>query len=310
MRRNAFTLVELLVVIAIIGILVGLLLPAVQSARESARRIQCSNNLKQQGLAIHAVHFSNNVLPPLTTPDQFKPTTVSGPFQDRKGFTIFHWMLPHIEQQALFDKTVEYTNSHNGFSTIGLDLPQAQPVAAYLCPTEPNPTGPRGYGRGLHDGIGGPTWWAVGHYAANYYVFGNPAAGNMQGRNTFASLRDGSTNTILFAEKYGNCTNTGSTSSVYTTLWADSTNFWRPTFCVNNLSRHPTVAGYPACGKFQDAPNWLTECDASRAQSEHVGGMNVCLGDGSVRYLAASIDDTLWAHLCDPRDGNVISGDW
>ena len=284
--RKAFTLVELLVVIAIIGILVSLLLPAVQSARAAARRMECKNNMKQLGLAVHGLHTSNNVLPPLTAQDQYTAISVSGPYRGRIGFTVFHCILPYVEQQALFDQSVEYTDASGGFTTVGEDTPHYQAVAVYLCPSEPNPRGQRGKGRGLHDGIGGPTWWGVSNYAANYYVFGNPEAPDTQGSRTFATIRDGTTNTILFAERYANCTNTGSTSSVYTSLWADSTNFWRPVFYINALNRNPVAAGYPPCGKFQVTPNWLTECDPSRSQSPHTGGMNVCLGDGSVRWVS------------------------
>jgi len=308
--RRGFTLVELLVVIAIIGILIGLLLPAVQAAREAARRVQCCNNLKQLGLAVHNIFTANKVLPPLTAPRQDQPITVPGPYQGRYGFTVFNWLLPHIEQQALFDLSVEYSEANHGFVAVDLDFPHCQPVGTYQCPDEPNPVGPRGRGRGLHDGIGGPTWWGTANYAANYYIFGLPATGDVQGAQTFAAFRDGTSNTIMFAERYANCTNTGSTSSVYTALWSDSTSYWRPVFCINNLARAPTAAGYPPCAKFQLTPDWFTECDASRAQSPHSGGMNVCLVDGSVRFVGESIDDSLWAYVCDPRDGEAVSDEW
>ena len=89
--RPAFTLVELLVVIAIIGILIALLLPAVQAAREAARRLQCSNNLKQLALALHVYHASNCVLPP-------------GGYRDGNQLSWHARILPHVEQAALYDK--------------------------------------------------------------------------------------------------------------------------------------------------------------------------------------------------------------
>jgi prepilin-type N-terminal cleavage/methylation domain-containing protein/prepilin-type processing-associated H-X9-DG protein len=305
-RRSAFTLVELLVVIAIIGVLVALLLPAVQAARDAARRLQCKNHMKQIGLAVHNIHTANNQLPPLTAPNQNAAITVDGPYKGAIGLTVFHWLLPFVEQQANFDNSVK----QKGFPSAGPGTAQFEIVNVYLCPSEPNPRGPKGYGRGLHDGWGGPTGWAIGSYAANYYVFGDATIPDTQGTNSFASLRDGTSNTVMFGERYGNCTNAGNISAVYTNLWADSTSYWRPLFCVNNLARTPTAAGYPACAKFQVAPHWMNGCDASRAQSPHTGGMHVAMADGSIQYFNGDINDALWAKLCDPRDGEVISGDW
>jgi prepilin-type processing-associated H-X9-DG protein len=113
----------------------------------------------------------------------------------------------------------------------------------------------------------------------------------------------------MFAERYANCSNTGG-YPIYTSLWCDSSTYWRSVFCINNLQRTPAAAGYPACAKFQVSPAWETGCDGSLAQSGHPTGMNVCLADGSVRFVVDSMDATVWANVCDPRDGATVIGDW
>ncbi len=312
-RSPGFTLIELLVVIAIIGILIALLLPAVQKVRAAAQRIQCANNLKNLGLATHNLSFTYRALPPLTAPRQDMAITVAGPFQGQVGFTVFHWLLPFVEQDALFRMSL----GRSGFWGGTPSDPVYYPIKPYLCPADPVP----GNGRGAYDGIGGPTGWGLANYAANYLVFGNPTApdaagpvidaNRVQGASTLSnSFPDGTSNTILFTERYGNCTSTGRTNAVYTSLWGDSTSYWRPVFCINNLARTASGAGYLPCALFDVEPNWFTGCDPSRAQSPHAGGIQVCLADGGVRFVGAGISRTTWEHACDPQDGNPLGADW
>ncbi len=305
--RPAFTLVELLVVVTVIGILIALLLPAIQAAREAARRAQCENRVKQLGLAVCHIESVNHVLPPLSAPSQSSVITVRGPYRGMNGFTLFAWLLPYLEKQALYDQCVTSSNANGGFPVAGPGQPNFTVLSVLLCPSDPSPPGPMGIGRGVYSAIGYPPTWAIADYAANYYSFGNPNLPDVQGAMRFADFLDGTSQTILFAERYGACTNTASASLVYTCLWADATSYWRPVFCINNLARTPTAAGYPACAMFQDAPDWFSECDASRAQSLHIGGMNVAMADGSVHFLNASLNDGVWAALCDPRDGTMTA---
>jgi type II secretory pathway pseudopilin PulG len=294
------------VVIAIIGILVALLLPAVQSAREAARRMQCKNNLKQVALAMHTLHDANNVLPPLVAPSSGTAITVEGPFKGAVGYTIFDWLLPYIEQNALYDASNRNVNT----TTDGRRLYQ-HVIATYRCPSETT-SGPKGWGMTTN---GRADLWAIGNYSANYFIFGNPLAANAterrEGSNSLTVMKDGTSNTIVFTERFGTCGTSGdpNSSSTYGNLWSDSNSVWRPVFCVNNYSQEPSTAGYPACLKFQDAPNWVTQCESRRAQSPHGGGIHVGRGDGSVHFVNSGIADDVWAIACDPRDGTP-QGEW
>jgi prepilin-type N-terminal cleavage/methylation domain-containing protein len=321
-RSSAFTLVELLVVITIIGILIALLLPAVQAAREAARRMQCSNNVKQIMLALHGLESVNGVYPPLA-PDQpgsgiplsaFGVITTSGPYKGAKGFTPFVWMLPYVEQQTMFDQCVRniYGPGCNG-TEVPLD-PRAlltKIVPAYRCPNEPMQS--TGFCMATLLGANTITY---GNYAANYLVFGNPAVPSMQGTTTVADIKDGLSNTIFIAERYGTCGNRGSVDQAYGNLWSDWYRPWAPAFCMNlqvvapNFGQPlPPAPGYQACWIFQDTPDALSECDTGRAQSPHAGVMHVGVGDGSVHTVSSTIQPAIWAGLCDPRDGKIAGLD-
>jgi len=309
--RIAFTLVELLVVIAIIATLIGLLLPAVQTAREAARRTACRNGMRQVGLALHATNDAKKLLPPMAAASSSSPVAVPGPYKGAVGFTAFTWLLPFLEEDSLFQQANRDVNTTISGAP-GAGRVYSVPVATFRCPSDSTNAG----GLSLTPNAGADTW-AVGSYATNYNVFGNPTAGTPVARSegrprlpqTFA---DGTSKVVMLAERYGTCGSGGSLEDGRTagSLWSDSNSRWRPVFCVNEFEQTPSAAGYTACAMFQVAPNWLTGCDTTRAQTAHAGGMSVTMGDGSVRGVTDSMAEETWVSLCDPRDGRTIAGEW
>jgi prepilin-type N-terminal cleavage/methylation domain-containing protein/prepilin-type processing-associated H-X9-DG protein len=319
--RRAFTLVELLVVIAIIGVLISLLLPAVQKVRDAANRVKCTNNLHQISLATHNIHDTYGVLPPLcvnaiTPPPPLwssSPILLPGPYQGAIGFTVFDWLLPYIEQDVLYNACHLDVTKKVNFSTPHDPWLYAQPIKLYLCPAEPQPVGPVAEGLGQSDNWNQKNW-AIGNYAANYLVFGNPAAASTEGAPVIpTSFPDGTSNVILYSERYGTCGTSGDPNSntTYGNLWSCSNMLWRPVFCINRLDQLPQEpGGYFPCLKFQVQPDWIHDCDSSRAESPHAGGINVVLADGSVRFVNGAISDQTWARACDPQDGQPLGPDW
>jgi hypothetical protein len=184
-------------------------------------------------------------------------------------------------------------------------------IVTYLCPSDSSSPG----GQGATTN-GSAHLWTVGNYSANYMVFGNPGGSSTAAREQGAgklntTFRDGTSNTLMFTERYGTCGSSGvpNAGNTYGNLWSDSNSVWRPVFCINNASQSPG-GGYTQCNRFQVQPNWIKGCDSTRPQSPHVGGINGCLGDGSIRFISGTISDQTWWDLCNPQEGNVLGSDF
>src|SRR5262249_16216028 len=185
--RRGFTLVELLVVIAILAVLIGLLLPAVQKVREAANRAKCGNNLRQLGLAAHQHHEVHGRLPPGMG---FTPLATGGVW----GQGLFH-LLPYLERENLYRRALGPVALATGPVTIYCPINNnvySQPVPVFLCPSDPS------VGSGGVVTVNGISWGAS-CYAGNSQVFS--PGGDPQGKTTMHAITDGTSNTILYAEK-------------------------------------------------------------------------------------------------------------
>jgi prepilin-type N-terminal cleavage/methylation domain-containing protein len=315
--HRGFTLVELLVVVTIIGILIALLLPAVQAAREAARRAQCSNNMKQVGIAMHNCHTLQNCFPQAagffpckclwsapksygiwTWPPGPPATTAVGESTTSPANvgSIHYLLLPYMEQEALYMNFVGNTQ-WGVFATDRLSLPPT----TYICPSD---TSLQSNGLALTvDGAPGlgavsyiPNVQALGHYYETQPLF--------KTHPTLESMTDGSSNTIVYVERYA-CApdfNYGRTAWLGVIPGPE----YNPFFGSNDAAGDPA---YYAYSPPQDSPS-LEQASAARCQSGHPGGMNVLLGDSSVRSLAASISSPTWINAIMPNDGHTLGSDW
>ena len=319
-RRNAFTLVELLVVIAIIGILIALLLPAVQAAREAARRSQCSNNLKQLGLALHNYHDTVKKFPPGGLWAYGNPwgTTWPGPNPER-GSTLVH-LLPYVEQSALFD-AIDFTSSTNVHKQVvnGKEV-EDHIIAGYVCPSDNNSD--LFSGRAIHNYTGtegpkgkgnGPTTCSCSDGPVYATMLGTcspqlPNAPANQERGAFlrisnpwcsrmADIKDGLSNTIFMGEVRRDC------STHVQIGWASANS-------QQGMTTTSIPINYDSCGILDSGIDSCWQpCNWSVAfgyKSSHPGGAMFVFGDGAVHFLSETIDYCTYQRLGHRMDGQPV----
>lgn len=343
-RKKGFTLIELLVVIAIIALLIGLLLPAVQAAREAARRMQCTNNLKQIGLALHNYESSNGAFPPGGESTDYTSNPPGTQFID--GASTLTRILSNLEQTAVY-QAYNYSLDYNHVSGANMTAGSLK-LNVYTCPSNPNtisqgtdPSDAFSKASGLHYGRTdyGPTVYTdIDPRGAIQTPLTTPATpyrnkasrvdgALAKGMTLMAQLQDGLSQTIVVAEDAGrNPTYISPYVEAYVTptktiptrpvpqgtrrfwRWGEPDNGFGVSGQVNNKFKPDHEA--------TDYPNptgAITAGNNAGANDEifsyHAGGANVLQADGSVKFLRETTNLVVIRSLVSRAGGEVVSSD-
>ncbi len=303
-QKNGFTLVELLVVITIIGILISLLLPAVQAAREAARRSQCANNMKQIGLATLNYENANGTLPAgayVASPDWVDWSLARG--------SILIRLLPYIEQQAVFDQYNFASPTDSQTLKGSTTLIATTVMSAYVCPSDSYPaiiadnnrakhnyaasSGPTSHGDNSSCSCSLASTWNDYALAACYGIGTNAGVfGRNSISHSLALIRDGLSNTIFFGEVLPAC------SCHQRSGWAASNN-------GQGLTSTLVPINFDTCDDTaSDGCHRSCNYNAELGfKSSHPGGAQFAFGDGSVHFLSESIDYQNYQYLGAKADG-------
>jgi prepilin-type N-terminal cleavage/methylation domain-containing protein len=337
--HSGFTLIELLVVIAMIAILIALLLPAVQQAREAARRTQCKNQLKQLALALHNYHDVYNTFPPGSvlprTPAMtvYPPTTHDNNMARTAGWTWSAFLLPYLEQSAMYSSTVAVEPvMGRAVANPAMRALLQTPLAMFRCPSDPGPplndapseshfryglttTGANWFIDGATAGPRVPL--ATSNYVGLHHHRAHQIANGVwtytggfgpNSRTRMQDITDGTTNTIAFGER----AYTASGALMHAALWGGCAAAWHDD-CIDDAwatARSPVNPRQTAIYNTYSRQQGLS--------SNHVGGVQVALFDGSVRFLSENLQftmtggdnvtaaDSVYEYLIHKSDGAVI----
>jgi prepilin-type N-terminal cleavage/methylation domain-containing protein len=324
--KLGFTLVELLVVIAIIGVLVSLLLPAVQAAREAARRMSCSNNLKQIGLALHNFEGTYKKVPAWGM--DFVTPPPGNPYGSNQGHSTLTFLLPFLEQQALADiantqrSVIDPVNMPPNYGT---NPAAVTVVATFQCPSSPGDH-PNDYGpyfasvglnlgpcllprtdyqppRGVHGWLQACTNGTTPAGSDENGMLGTTSKTNKP-TVQFAEVTDGLSNTICFAETAGR-QNIYFKRQKMPGSFTTSPMGYQLNSAYQDYNQSKRIRGYDGVTPGLQGCNSINVLNVESLYSFHPGGINICRGDGSVSFLAQSTSPSVLAALLTRSGGET-----
>jgi prepilin-type N-terminal cleavage/methylation domain-containing protein/prepilin-type processing-associated H-X9-DG protein len=305
-RARGFTLIELLVVIAIIAVLIGLILPAVQSSREAARRLQCANNLKQIGIAMHNYHSDSNLFPP-----GYLSQTVNNQFDGAELGPGWSWgtlILSNLEQRSLYNAVnFGMQITHPASLTVRTTV-----LSSYLCPSSVPGTGPITL-RDLADTVlvsdlvPGQYVASAGQWEVEEFAAGNNGVFYRNSNIGLRDIADGSSQTLLAGERSRNVAD-ATWVGVIPGAQSCTKPGWPLQDCETSNVMVLSHTGPSPDERWIDVPNNKT-AGADDYWSLHPGGCNFAFCDGSVRFIKETINPKIFSFLSTRAGGEIVSSD-